>query len=117
MIFTGPSPLRKLRHAEAGFTLIELMVVVGIAAVCLAAVLMVNPQFICASPLPFMNVPSLLKRRTAEGNDNGAVLPKRSGVSGTPDVNMKYSRPSSLAERSTVVPVTTPLPSISSRAI
>jgi prepilin-type N-terminal cleavage/methylation domain-containing protein len=46
MRFTAFSPLRRARNAEAGFTLVELMVVVGIAAVCLATVLMVRPEFI-----------------------------------------------------------------------
>jgi prepilin-type N-terminal cleavage/methylation domain-containing protein len=39
MRFTPVSTPRRIPQSEAGFTLIELMVVVGIAAVCLATVL------------------------------------------------------------------------------
>jgi prepilin-type N-terminal cleavage/methylation domain-containing protein len=49
MRFTTVSATRRLRQAEEGFTLIELMVVVAIAAVCMATVVMVNPQFIRAA--------------------------------------------------------------------
>ncbi len=46
MSFQPGSPARAHRSSEHGFTLIELMVVVGIIAVTLAVTMAVNPQFI-----------------------------------------------------------------------
>ncbi len=39
-------PSRPFPHSESGFSLVELMVVVGIAAVCMAVTIAVSPSFI-----------------------------------------------------------------------